>query len=122
MGGHSSKLLYHRIGHKPIAMLILGFESLVAVHGLLGDRVSTWTTESDDNCLRDKIYDGFPGAARILSFGYDNSDGSPDISTRAGIRQTARRLLDELVKLRNPSDPVREKSTLPGNRNADMDG
>jgi hypothetical protein len=41
-----------------------------------------------------------------LTFGYD-AHGIKGTSTRAGIKEKAVQLLDELVKLREPEKPVR---------------
>jgi hypothetical protein len=86
-------------------MLISEFDSIVAVHGLNGHRESTWTA-GGSNCLKDKIHEHYP-RSRILSFGYDASASRAGISTLQGIREMAKDLLGDLVRLRKPSDPVR---------------
>lgn len=80
----------------------------MAVHGLHGDRDSTWTTDDTPggNWLKDHM-DEWNSGSRILSFGYDGS--SPSVLTMAGIREEAVRLLDDLVELRKVSGSVRAK-------------
>lgn len=48
-----------------------------------------------------------------MTFGYD-AHGIKGTSTRAGIRERAVQLLDELVKLRQPEKPVGASSILRG--------
>jgi hypothetical protein len=90
--------------------------SVVAVHGLYGDREDTWTTDGTDdvpgsNWLKDQIYESYP-SSRILTFGYNASDTRAGISTMAGIRKKALQLLDDLVELRKASSPVRASPVL----------
>ena len=85
--------------------------SVVAVHGLHGNREDTWTTDGKDdtpgsNWLKDRIFERHPGS-RILAFGYDLSKTRQRISAMAGIMEKALHLLDDLVELRRVSDPVR---------------
>lgn len=94
--------------------LILGLNSVVAVHGLYGDRENTWTTDGRNNApgsnwLKDKIHEDYP-TSRVLSVGYGANDTSAGTLTMAGIRQRALQLLDGLVELRGTLNPVRTMS------------
>ena len=87
---------------------------MIAVHGLHGDREDTWTTNriGDDqgrNWLKDLLQKHYPGS-RILAFGYDASATRAGILTMGGIREKALQLLDDLIQLRQASDPVRAMS------------
>ncbi|KAG4434616.1 hypothetical protein IFR05_009909 [Cadophora sp. M221] len=75
---------------------------VVAVHGYHGDRHTSWGGPYN-NWLEYSLFPQYP-SSRILTFGYD-AHGIKGTSTRAGIRQKAVQLLDELVKLRNPTEP-----------------
>lgn len=94
--------------------LILGLNSVVAVHGLYGDRENTWTTDGRNNgpgsnWLKDKIHKDYP-TSRVLSVGYGANDISVGMSTMADIRKMALRLLDGLVQQRESLNPVRTMS------------
>lgn len=98
--------------------LILGLNSVVAVHGLYGDRENTWTTDGKNNApgsswLKDKIHEHYP-ASRVLSVGYGAND------TMAGIREMALRLLDGLVEQRESLNPVCTMSYCQGRPIADL--
>lgn len=87
---------------------------MIAVHGLHGDREGTWTTnrigdEPGRNWLKDPLHKHYPGS-RILAFGYDASATRAGILTMGGIREKALQLLDDLIQLRQASDPVRPMS------------
>ena len=48
------------------------FDSIVAIHGLDGDRKESWTTENGTFWLRDFLPGDLPNA-RILTYGYDSA-------------------------------------------------
>ncbi|PVH77725.1 hypothetical protein DL98DRAFT_423188, partial [Cadophora sp. DSE1049] len=75
---------------------------VVAVHGYHGDRHTSWGGPYS-NWLEDSLHVRYP-SSRILTFGYD-AHGIKGTSTRAGIKEKAVQLLDELVKLREPEKP-----------------
>lgn len=88
-------------------------DSVVAVHGIYGDRENTWMTEGTHdepgcNWLKDRIYNVYP-RSRILTFGYDAEAG---IYAMTRIREKAFQLLDDLVELREGINPVRAMSYL----------
>jgi hypothetical protein len=85
-------------------------DSVVAVHGICGDRENTWTTNGTNdelgcNWLKDRIYNDYP-RSRILTFGYDVSNTGKGIYTMTRIREKALQLLDDLVELRKGLNPV----------------
>jgi hypothetical protein len=84
--------------------------SVVAVHGIHGDRENTWTAEgandeSSCNWLKDRIYNDYP-RSRILTFGYDASSAGGGIYAMKRIREKALQLLDDLVELREGLNSV----------------
>ncbi|PWW73473.1 hypothetical protein C7212DRAFT_220039, partial [Tuber magnatum] len=70
---------------------------IVALHGLGGDRLRTWTHESGACWIRDFLPDQIPGA-RIMTFGYNS--GVAFSQSVAGISGFAEDLLDRLKGLR----------------------
>jgi hypothetical protein len=85
-------------------------DSVVAVHGIFGDRENTWTTEETDgqsgiNWLKERIYDDY-SSSRVLTYGYDASHTGAGVYTMGGIREKALQLLDDLVELRKGLKPV----------------
>ncbi|RDL42485.1 uncharacterized protein BP5553_02464 [Venustampulla echinocandica] len=84
---------------------------VVAVHGLSGNRDSTWMEDGEEgnqgkNWLIDTLhsYYEYP-KSRILTFGYDTSHAVAGIYTIGGIRKKALQLLDDLVELRKTLEP-----------------
>jgi hypothetical protein len=72
--------------------------------------MDTWTSDTTNdvpgsNWLGDQLFYR-QYRSRILAYGYDASNTRSGIFTRAGIREKALRLLDELVELRKTSKPV----------------
>lgn len=68
--------------------------SIVAVHGINGHRIKTWTCPDDGTMwLRDMLPEKIP-KARIMSFGY-GSHASSVISAQS-IKETANELLKAL--------------------------
>ena len=99
-------------------MLRLGLNSVVAVHGLYGDRETTWTYEEEreEGEIEDKsemrwnwLKDGSltEPEPRTLTFGYDASLTNNGIVRAEGIKEKALKLLDELVEHRMSIPPVR---------------
>jgi len=89
-------------------------DSVVAVHGIHGDRENTWKTEETNdepgcNWLKDRIYNDYP-KSRILTFGYDASNAGVGIYAMKRIREKALQLLNDLVELREGLNPVRALS------------
>lgn len=77
---------------------------IVAIHGITGDAVKTWTHENGTNWLRDFLPNSFPGA-RVFSFGYpaevfwSRSDGDIDSFARSlleGLKRERRQLKVDL--------------------------
>lgn len=82
----------------------INLKSIVAVHGLNGDRVKSWTyadpkTEEEVMWLADLLPNHIPNA-RVMTFGY-NSDNTKTI-TANGIRKEAINLLVALRSERTP--------------------
>ena len=77
--------------------------SIVAVHGIYGDRENTWMSDGTDGQPKEswlkQIHEDNP-SSRIMSFGYDASHTDGRLYTMSRIREKALQLLDELVKLR----------------------
>ncbi|KAE9371781.1 ankyrin [Stipitochalara longipes BDJ] len=77
---------------------------VVAVHGLYGHRVGTWTTdaigeEPGTSWMTEQIYKQHKNA-QVWTYGYNASINRTGISTRTGIRQKALDLLETLVEMR----------------------
>lgn len=75
--------------------------SIVAVHGLNGERTTSWTNKSDDTFW---LSDVLPGpdhipSARIMTFGYISE--SIEVISAEGIRKAALELLKAVMALRN---------------------
>lgn len=84
-------------------------KSVVAVHGIYGDRENTWTTdETNDqpskNWLK-QIYEDNP-SSRIMTFGYDASHTGAGVYTMGRIRDKALQLLDDLVERRRGPNSI----------------
>ena len=78
-------------------------KSVVAIHGIYGDRKDTWMTDKMTNQLRTswlhQIHEDNPNS-RIMTFGYDASHTEAGLYTMGRIRDQALQLLNDLVKLR----------------------
>lgn len=84
-------------------------KSVVAVHGIYGDRMNTWmTNETNDqpgtNWL-EQVHEDNP-SSRIMTFGYDASHSEGGLYTMGRIRDKALQLLDDLVELRRGKNIV----------------
>ena len=84
-------------------------KSVVAVHGIYGDREDTWMTEETDNQPKTswlkQIHEDYP-SSRIMTFGYDASHPETGLYTMGRIRDRALQLLDDLIKLRRGKNLV----------------
>ena len=80
------------------SMLIRSHYSIVAIHGLNGNRLDTWTHEESKKCwLRDFLPECVRGA-RILTYGYDT--GLSISSSQARINDIASHLIESLLNER----------------------
>ncbi len=69
------------------------FHSIIAVHGLAGGRISTWTdTKTGKMWLRDFLPSNIP-EARIITFGYQ---ANPQSREQLGILSIAQALLQSV--------------------------
>lgn len=86
---------------------IQGSHSVVAVHGIHGNRGNAWGTDEANhqpgsNWL-EQIHKDRP-SSRIVTFGYDSRHFASGVYTTERFRDTALQLLDDLVELRRGSD------------------
>ena len=77
---------------------------VVAVHGLYGDRIKTWTTDGigkapGTSWMTEQIYNPHK-EAQVWTYGYDASTSRSGICTKLEIRNKAFRLLDDLLEMR----------------------
>lgn len=76
--------------------------SLVAIHGLNGDPINTWThTETEVMWLRDLLSAAIPDI-RIMTFGYNAR--FKNFTAQQDLRSISLKLLAELVDLRTTED------------------
>lgn len=82
-------------------------KSVVAVHGIYGDRENTWMSDESGDRPREswlrQIHEDNP-SSRIMTFGYDAIHTEGGLYTMGRIRDKALQLLDALVKLRRGKD------------------
>jgi hypothetical protein len=79
--------------------------SIIAIHGLNGDREQTFTTRSGGvNWLRDLLPLDIPNA-RILTYGYDSR-------THGFSRKTKEKLYDHSIQLLESLQAVREQKSV----------
>lgn len=81
----------------------------MAVHGICGDNQRTWTTEEGDGSLEQNWFTEIVAKdqkCRVLGFSHELHEARESLSMAENIRQAARRLLSDLIRLRQPSDSV----------------
>ncbi|EAL88797.1 LipA and NB-ARC domain protein [Aspergillus fumigatus Af293] len=83
---------------------------LVAIHGLNGDPINTWThTETEVMWLRDLLPAAIPDI-RIMTFGYNAR--FKNFTAQQDLRSISLKLLAELVDLRTTEDIVDQRSAI----------
>ena len=84
-------------------------DSVVAVHGIHGDRESTWMLEESNqqpgSQWLHQIYEDNP-SSRVMTFGYDSSRFGTGLCKMGRFKDAALQLLDDLVELRRGPDLV----------------
>ena len=89
-------------GYHTDTNFLLQYFSIVAVHGLGGHAMNTWThAETEKLWLRDLLPLAIPNA-RIMTFGYDSR--VVDSRSILGIMENANSLLTHLGNYRNSRD------------------
>ncbi|KAF6226268.1 hypothetical protein HO133_009134 [Letharia lupina] len=82
---------------------------VVAVHGIHGDRESTWMLEESNqqpgSQWLHQIYEDNP-SSRVMTFGYDSSRFETGLCKMGRFKDAALQLLDDLVELRRGLDLV----------------
>lgn len=89
--------------YRPLAMLIVLFYSIVAVHGLDGKILDSWTSKSGVCWLTDPRFLPLEiPAARVLGFGYNANTVSKEISV-GRVEDHGQSLIVGLSQLRSAS-------------------
>lgn len=92
-----------------------GCNSVVAVHGVNGDRENTWTIDARPRDKKynwlEQIHDRSPGS-RIMTFGYQASTSGDDIIDMSHITALASQMLRDLVKHRHQLNLAPVRSTI----------
>ena len=82
--------------------------SLIAVHGLNGDRENTWRRDTADDAKTTTWLQTLGTMAashtRIFSFGYTLDASEAPVGIRASIERAAFQLLQNLTRLRNGTE------------------
>jgi protein SERAC1 len=87
------------------SQLRIDVKSIIAVHGIDGHPMKSWTTASIDDWdqtmwLKDLLPDRIP-EARIMTFGFDFSSSLEEALSTRSIRENAKALLEALHHARN---------------------
>lgn len=85
-------------------MTLTPFFSIVAIHGLNGDRDKTWTADNGKNWLRHFLPKDIPNA-RIFTFGYSAHTHSCSDVSQQSVNEYALNLLGELKDQRKGDIP-----------------
>ena len=80
--------------------------SIVAVHGLCGHRLASWTAENGVNWLSDLLPSHIP-RARVLAYGYDSTAHSSQHITQKILYARSRKLIANLDALRQETHTER---------------